>query len=236
MTSRKRTAAVTAGITLIAAFALFGTAYALHLGPWQEKAEPPDLGPVIARMNGQPIYLADARSRIEGLTTVHGTVSEVLGENWPEVVFQSLVDDQILSQQARTLGIRVTDEDFQTWYMRIEGMIPSGQTLDEWLAAQNMTRADMDRTITRQIIGTRVYSAVTGDAKVTGKELRDYYRAHRADFTGTDGRVSSLLEVRRSIREQLLKEKRDEAYAIWLEQRRRDAQVTVLVDDWWKEV
>lgn len=236
---RATTVAVVATLVVVTIVAV-GTAAALHRGPWApptpDAPPPEDLGPVIAEVNGTPIYLADARSRIDGIVTVHGDVADALGPDWQDVIFQSLVDDQLLSQEAEQLGIDVTEDDMQTWYEQIEGSIGSSQTLDQWLQTQGMTRQEMDRTIVRQIIGTRVFVAVTEEVTVTDDELREYYRAHRADYAAPDGTTVPFPNVRESIREQLEEDRQSAAYASWLEERRQAATVTVLLRDWWKDL
>jgi hypothetical protein len=156
MKSQRSTGIALAAATLVIAVVAIGTLAALHRGPWARVEAAPDLGPIIAKVNGDPIFLADARSRIDGIATVHGEISDVLGKDWQQVVLQSMVDDQLLSQEAEQLGIEVTEEDMQTWYAEIQGSIGSDQTVDQWLQTQGMTRAEMERTIARQIIGTRV--------------------------------------------------------------------------------
>ena len=157
MNDRRNTIIATASALLVVMLVAIGTLAALRRGPWAPPAAaapPEDRGPVIAEVNGNPIYLSDARSRIQGISAVHGKIGDTLGDNWPDVVLQSLVDDQLLGQAAGDLGIEVTQEDMQTWYEQIRGSIGSGQTIDGWLQTQGMTRSQMDRTIVRQIIGS----------------------------------------------------------------------------------
>ncbi len=197
---------------------------------------PLDLGPVIATVDGQPVYLGEAKSRIDGLTTLHGDLTSVLGEDWHDVILGSLVSDQVLRAEAKTRGIEITDADIQSSVASIQGMLGEGQTLDGWLADQGISYAELERRIELQLIGSRVYVAVTKDVTVTGKEIREYYRENKVDYQGTDGHTSPLLEVRRSIRETLLKDERDQAYAAWLERARTDADVVVVMNDWWKDL
>jgi foldase protein PrsA len=227
--------AVTAAILVIAIVAI-GTLAALHRGPWARAEVAPDLGPVIAEVNGDPIFLADARSRIDGIATVHGEISDVLGEDWQQVVLQSLVDDQLLSQEAEELGIEVTEEDMQTWYAEIQGSIGSDQTVDQWLQTQGMTRTEMERTIARQIIGTRVFAAVTEGVDVSTTRLREYYESHLSDYTAPDGPTTPFRDVRESILAQVEKDDEAAAYATWLEQERQAATVVVLLEDWWRDL
>lgn len=236
MNDKRKTALAGSAAILVVAAVTLGTLAALHRGPWAADEPAVDLGPVIAEVNGDPIYLADARSRIEGISTVHGDISEVLGQDWQQVVLQSLVDDQLLSQEAQELGIEVTDQDMETWYAEIQGSIGSGQTIDQWLVSQGMTRSEMERTIVRQIIGTRVFAAVTGGVDVSTERLREYYDAHIAEYTAPDGTTTPFPQVQASIVEQVKKDEEAAAYATWLEQQRQAATVTVLVEDWWRDL
>ena len=217
------------------ALAVAALAYALHLGPWAAPASP-DPGPVIARVDGDPIHLAEARARVESLASVHGDIEQTLGKDWPEQVLRSLVDDRVLVNAAAELGITVTDEEVAAHLQRVESLLPEDESLDEWLASQGITRQELERRIRLQLIGARVYEAVTRDVTVTGTEIRAYYRKHRDEFEQVDGTVTPLLEVRRSLRETLLQKARDEAYAAWLRDARARAEVVVVMPDWWKRL
>lgn len=236
MTPPTKPLVVAAALVAALGIVLVGSAYAFHAWPFGREPEPVDLGPVIARVDGEPIYLREAAARVEGLTTVHGEVADVLGEDWADRVLTSLVDDQILRAEAQRSGIIVTAEDMQSYLDDIVRMIGTDQTLEDWLASQNMTRSELDRRIELQIIGARVYLTVTRDVEVTPAELRAYYREHRLDFQRADGTIQPLLEVRRSLREGLLKEERDEAYAAWLDDARSRAEVVVEMDGWWRNL
>lgn len=205
------------------------------VGSWS-RSEQPNLGPVIARVDGDPIHLGEARARVESLASVHGDIEQTLGKDWPDRVMRSLIDDRILVHAATELGITVTEDDIAVHLQRIEGMLPEGQGLDDWLASQHMTREELERRIRLQLIGARVYEAVTRDATVTGAEIRDYYRKHRDEFVEADGTITPLLEVRRSLRDTLLQQARDEAYAAWLRQARARARVEIVMPDWWRRL
>lgn len=225
---------VPASLLAVVAIAALALAYALRLGPWRPAS--PDPGPVIARVDGDPIHLAEARARVESLTSVHGDIEQALGEDWPDRVMRSLVDDRVLVHAAADLGITVTEEDIAVHLQRVESLLPEGESLDDWLASQHMTRQELERRVRLQLLGARVYEAVTRDVTVSGAEIRAYYREHRADFEEVDGTVTPLLEVRRSLRETLLQRARDEAYAAWLRDARARAEVVVITPDWWKRL
>ena len=239
MNRTKQIALLSGALVVLFGIAL-GVVYLLDRGsPAEERPEPLeplDLGAVIATVNGQPVYLGEAESRIEGLTTLHGDLTGVLGEDWHEVILGSLVSDQVLRAEAAARGIEVTDADIQSSVADVQGMLGEGQTLEDWLVDQEMTYAEFVRRIELQLIGSRVYLAVTEDVSVSGKAIRDYYREHQLEFQGADGHTSPLLEVRRSIRDTLLKQERDQAYGEWLQEQKDAAEVVVVLDDWWKDL
>lgn len=230
-----RAALVPLALAIPALAVLGGLAYALRLGPWAGPTSP-DLGPVIARVDGDPIHLAEATARVQGLASVHGDIQQTLGKDWPERVLQSLVDDKVLMHAAADLGITVTEEDVAAYLQRVGGLLPEGEGLEDWLASQGMTREELERRARLQLIGARVYLAVTRDVAVSGADIRAYYREHREQFEEVDGTVTPLLEVRRSLRETLLKQARDEAYAAWLRDARAAARVEIVMPDWWRRL
>jgi len=237
MSRNKRAVVVIAAFVAVVTVGMVGGAYALHLGPWEEQtAQALDRGPVIARVDGNPIYLHDAEERVQGLRSVHGSIEDVLGKDWTDRVLRSLIDDQVLREQAQKLGIVVTNQDVQTWVDEIRTQISTGQTLEQWLTAQHMTMAELERRGELQLIGGRVYDAVTKDVAVSAAEVRDYYRANKVQYENGDGSTQSLLEVSASIRQSLRQSKQEEAYAAWLNDARSQANVVVVMDDWWRNL
>lgn len=235
MTRTKQIVILSGALVVLLAVAL-AVVFLFRSEPEVEEAEPLDLGVVIATVNGQPVYMGEAASRIEGLTTLHGDLTSVLGEDWPDVILGSLVSDQVQRAAADELGIQITDADISSSVAEVQGMLGEGQTLDEWLVTQEMSYGEFVRRIELQLIGSRVYLAVTEDVSVSGKQIRDYYREHTLEFQGADGHTSPLLEVRQSIRDSLLKQERDRAYAEWLQEQKDAAEVVVVMEDWWKDL
>lgn len=194
---------------------------------------PLDLGPVIARVDGQPIYLEEARSRFAGLTTIHAGGGSDLGKEWKDRIFQSLIDDKIILAAAEDLGITYTPQELAAAVARVQEM--AGGDLETWLAGQDITRAELERRLTLNQLAARVYITLTQDVKVSGAEVRDYYLIHRADYENADGSVEPFLAVRRSVREALVKQEQEQAFADWLEGQRKEADVVVIDEDWWRK-
>jgi hypothetical protein len=65
-------------------------------------------------------------------------------------------------------------------------------------------------------------------------DVRAYYRSHQDEYQQADGSVAELWAVKDSIREDLIKQAKDEAFGAWLDEARAAADVVVVMDGWWK--
>jgi SurA-like N-terminal domain len=214
---------------------LTGAAYAFHLGPWEEEPAR-DLGPVIARVDGSPIYLGLAQARVEGLTSVHGDLAATLGDDWQTQILDSLIEDQLIQEEASHRGIVVTDDELATHVDKLRGMFESEEQFTSWMQQQSIDLPELERRIRLQTIAAEVYDAVTRDVRVDADAIHDYYRRHRDDYRQADGTVTPLFDVRGEIQQDLLKQQRDAAFAAWLQTRREAATITVVDDQWWREL
>jgi parvulin-like peptidyl-prolyl isomerase len=211
-----------------------GLAYALHLGPWRQSSPPTtvDLGPVIVTVNGAPVHLQEAKARVQGLETVHGEPQD----DWQEMVLQSLIADALVEAHARELGIGVTPEALQEHIDRIRARFASDDEFEDWLSSLGMTLAELERRLALQDLTVLVYEAVTADVEVTLEDVRAYYNENRDSFVDAEGNRTPFLAVRHDIKEQLLNAEKEAAYSAWLEEERSQAEVEIVMDDWWRNV
>jgi SurA N-terminal domain len=233
MNARTKTFLVVVSIAAVLGLAA-GGASAFHLGPWERPAAEQDLGPVIARVNGSPIYLGLAKARIEGLSSVHGDLQKTLGDDWATRILDSLVDDKLIEQEAARRGIVVTDEQVAQHVDKLKTSFGGETAFDSWLATQSMDVAELERRIRLQAVAADVYGAVTADVRVDVTDIRSYYRGHRDDYRQSDGTLTPLFDVRGDIQQKLLKTAQDRAFAEWLQSRRDAASVSIVNPDWWK--
>jgi SurA-like protein len=210
-----------------------GAASAFHLGPW-ERPPAEDLGPVIARVNGSPIYLGLAKARVEGMSTVHGDLQQALGSEWPTRILDSLIDDQLIEQEAARRGILMTDQRLAEHVDRLRATFASGAAFESWLQSQSMDLTELQRRIRLQTVAAEVYQAVTADVRVDASDVSAYYRQHRDDYRQSDGTVTPLFDVRTDIQQKLVKAAQDRTFSAWLQTRRDAATVSIVDPDWWK--
>lgn len=199
-------------------------------------AVPRDLGPPIASVNGQLVYLEEMRSRVQGIELVHGTLRDSLGPDWRDKLMQNLVDDKIIMQKAQELGIDVTDDEVQAHVDQIRSTFPDDATFDQWLTQGQMDRAELFDRIRLQTVASLLYRQVTKGTHVSKERARAYWQAHPEKYPGVDGQGAPFLAVKDQIKRDIAKDERDRIYAAWLEDQRDAAVVVVLMDDWWKEI
>lgn len=237
-------------VTLVAALALLvGVAAGVVLALRPEATAPtidPELeepfapmtlqGPVIARIDGDPVTLTEAKLRVGGLSSLHGDIEDLMGEDWPDAVMTSLVEDRLIRAEAEEAGIVVSKGEVAEALARVRDLSGSAEDFDTWLAEQGLTYPELERRIWMQILNGDVYEHLTAGAEVSGEELRTYYRDHREAYEGVDGVPLPFIAVRSSLRTELLEERRTELFADWLAQARADVDVEIVDDDWWKEL
>lgn len=232
----KKTGVIVACAAVVVVAAVGGAAALDRRAPGTAPAAPRDLGPPIASVNGQLVYLEEMRSRVQGIELVHGTLRDSLGPDWRDELLQNLVDDKIILQRAQELGIAVTDADVQAHVDEIRSQFPDDAAFDQWLSQGQMDRAELFDRIRLQTVASLLYRQVTKGVHVGEDRAREYWRAHPDKYPGTDGEGAPFLAVKDQIKRDIAKDERDRAYAAWLAEQRDTAEVVVLMDDWWKEI
>jgi hypothetical protein len=237
--NKKMLVLVSAAIT-VAVVAGIAVAVVADVGPRTEPTTEPsparDPGPVVAEVDGQPIYLGEIRSRVAGISTVHGGLEESLGKNWQDDLLQNVVDDKIVEQQAATLGIEVTQAQIDADIDELRGYFASEQEFDAWLEQGRMDEAELRQRVLLQDLTTGVYLEVTDGVAPTVDEAKSWFRRHPDKYPGVDGQGVPFFAVKDEILEDLEKAQRDEAYGAWLEEQRGQVEVVVVMDGWWKEI
>jgi hypothetical protein len=232
----KKTALIVACAAVVVAAAVGGaTALDRHTSQ-PDPVAARDLGPPIASVNGQLVYLEEMRSRVQGIELVHGTLRDSLGPDWREELMQNLVDDKIIMQKAQELGITVTDDEVQAHVDEIRTMFPDDAAFDQWLSQGQMDRAELFDRIRLQTVASLLYRQVTKGTTVSREQARAYWESHPDKYPGIDGQGAAFLAVKDQIKRDIAKKERDRAYAAWLAEQRDATDVVVLMDDWWKEI
>jgi hypothetical protein len=205
-----------------------GTAWVLGVGPFGTS----DQGPVIATVDGQPIYLGEAQTRAASLAGVHAEGAGPLSsEEWPDQILESLVDDRLIQAEAEQRDIAVSDQELAASVQEVVGMFPDLADYQAWLESEGMDQDEVERRLEQQLLSAAIYDAVTADISVSDEQIRAYYEANLPSYAGVP-----FKEAKGDIEAELGVQAKDAEFAAWLETRRQQADVVMVMTDWWKEV
>ncbi len=108
----------------------------------------------------------------------------------------SMVDEMLMVQRGKELGYRMADDQFQSVLDSIkkDNNIESEEAFQAALKQENMTLADLRRSLERQMIVSRVQqNEVMSHVAVSDDEARKYYDEHKGEFTSQ--RTITLREI-----------------------------------------
>ena len=110
---------------------------------------------------------------------------ELLNEVTPQILVVA-VDEMLLVQRGKELGLRLTDEQFRTAVDNIkkDNKIETEEMFQAALKQENMTLADLRTQLERQMmLGQVRRNEVDARLSVTDEETRRFYDAHVTEFT-----------------------------------------------------
>ena len=143
---------------------------------------------VVALVNNQPI------TRIK--------VIQELERQGGEQTLSAIVSQTLIEQEAKKKGIRVTKEEIAAEVKKVEAQLKSqGQSLDQVLSAQGLTRKDVeDQTEIRIMLEKLLVNKV----KVTDKEVDAAYEVQKEGFGPTVSEKQGKEQVRQNLKDQKL--------------------------------
>ena len=124
----------------------------------------------------RPEY-ANAKSDLE--------LQKAIGELTPDLILEA-VDELLLTQRGRELNYSLSDAQFKEILENIkkQNNLTEEAQFQAALKQEGMTLVDLRRNIERSMMISQVQSAeVTQKLSATEEEAREYFEAHRSDFT-----------------------------------------------------
>jgi foldase protein PrsA len=138
----------------------------------------------VAVVNGDPISrsefdLAMARSK-RGYTQQKRPWPKAGTQQFQQIqqsALTFLVQLQELEQKAKELDVDVTDKQIDAKYSQLQKQLGGAKNLKTQAKAQGLTLQDVrDVVIRPQLLSEGIYKKVTKDAKVSDKDVSDYYK------------------------------------------------------------
>lgn len=165
---------------------------------------------IAATVNGEPI------SRL--------TIISKLEESQGSAMLDNQINEVLIRQKARESFVNVTQEDIDAKIANIETTIlAEGQTIDDVLAIQGMTREELYEQLEIQVM---VEKLLEGDVTVSDEEVNQYFEANKELV----GEQFTEEELRDYAREQLTQQKLTQRFGTWVQELREEANINYYVE------
>jgi len=194
-------------------------------------------GPVVAKIGGAPIYLDQVQSRYSSLASIHGAdvkTSQLKGE-----ILDSFVQEVAIAKGAADQGVAITPPELALYIAGVTSEFQNDpKKLAEFLKASRATMPQLEARVFLNFLASRLYLTITRDVTVSDQEIKAYYAKHRRDFDVPAASTPQVAfeAVKPGIMTDLLKQKRDEAWASWLGQQTHKYTLDVVMEDWWNQI
>ncbi|MBI2188618.1 MAG: peptidyl-prolyl cis-trans isomerase [Acidobacteria bacterium] len=144
-------------------------------------------GDILTKTEFEQRQIAVLRNRPElaNVTPDSPVLRKAVAEVTPQLILEA-VDELLLVQRGRELGLALGDEQFKTIVENIKksNNIESEDQFQMALKQEGMTMTDLRRALERQMLASESQRRdVVDKISVTEAEARAYYDAHRTEFT-----------------------------------------------------
>jgi parvulin-like peptidyl-prolyl isomerase len=219
---RERGTRLTALVLAVALLASLGTWGVVSLYP--DDAGP---GTVLRVVNGQAITERDLIRRENVLRYLYGLGRGAFDAALREALLEQLVDEHLVEAEAERRGLTVTDEDLAQTREGFEQSLEMAYKtrLARSLAKMRLrvTDEDLDRFARGQVYAQKLYQEVTAEVSVTEEDILALYEEYKESL---DEAGLSLEDVRDTLTQDALREKREEVYSRLLMDLRAKAEVS----------
>jgi peptidyl-prolyl cis-trans isomerase SurA len=131
------------------------------------------------------IALLRTRPELANVTPDSPELRKAVAEVTPQLILEA-VDELLLIQRGRELGLSLGDEQFNSILANIKSSnnIETDEQFQAALTQEGMTLADLRAALERQMLASEAQRRdVVDKISVTDAEARAYYEAHKGEFT-----------------------------------------------------
>jgi peptidyl-prolyl cis-trans isomerase SurA len=154
----------------------------------QEKVE--IIEQILVKVNGEILTKTELEDRQVSVLRQLGQVGETeiqqaIAKYTPQILADA-IDEMLLVQRGRELGYRLAEDQFKEIVERIkkENRLEDEEQFQAALRQEGMTMADLRRSLERQMLVSRVQQIeVWNRVGISEEEAKEYYEAHREQFT-----------------------------------------------------
>ncbi len=139
-------------------------------------------------------------------------------DHYASQVVNYLVEEQIVAQSAKDLGVQVTDKEVNDQVAQLEQAYGGEKKVIALLKEQGMTLDLLKRSIRSQTLSSRAAAVVTKKATVSDADIQAYWNAHKSQLSKKK-KTATLAKAKTTIEQTLLSAKQQEIWKAWIAER-----------------
>jgi hypothetical protein len=139
-------------------------------------------------------------------------------DHYAAQIVNFLVQEQIVAQSAKQLGIQVTDKEVNDQLAQLNKAYGGAAKVQALIKSQGMTPDLLKRSIRSQTLSSRAAAIVTKKATVSDAEIQAYWNAHKTQLAKVK-KTATLAKAKTTIQQTLLSAKQQQLWAAWIAER-----------------
>ena len=140
-------------------------------------------------------------------------------------IVQYMVQEQVIAQSAKDLGVQVTDKDVDSQVQQLVKAYGGEKKVLALLKQQGMTMALLRRSIEGQALAQKAIAVVAKSAAVSDADVKAYWDAHKSEFA-KDKKTNTFAKAKATIEQTLLSAKQQQLWRTWLDKRIKEIGVS----------
>ena len=140
-------------------------------------------GDVLAKVNGEKITRSDVEKYYQN--SIAGSPQQPAGEQATSLrlnILKTLVEEEILMQRARKLGLLATDEEVDAKFAEFKAPFTQ-EEFQKRLKERNITAEDFKRDIRRGLTTDKLINKeINSKISITDSDVTNYYNEHKSEF------------------------------------------------------
>jgi parvulin-like peptidyl-prolyl isomerase len=139
-------------------------------------------------------------------------------------IVQYLVQEQIIAQSAKDLGISVTDKQVTAQVTQLEQAYGGKAKVLALLKQQGMTMELLKRSIKGQALAQQALAKVAKDVTVSDAEIQAAWQANKSDYQKKK-KTNTFAKAKATIKQSLLSTAQQKVWNTWLDKRVKELGV-----------
>ncbi len=171
---------------------------------------------IVATVNGAPV------SRLTYIKEMENQIGQP-GMKSGTQALNTVVTKTLILQEAKKKNVEISDQEINEELKKVEqSLAGSGQTLDQALAAEGLTKEDYMEQVKFQKL---VEKMAAGNTTVSEKEIEEYMTQNAESLPPTT-EASEAAALKEQVKSQLQQQKSGEKIQAWLQSLEKNAKIT----------